>query len=219
MHSPCVFVIFYQMIYNILQSITLSFISNWRIGISLCNDTTLCSQSPMTLTLIEVIAHGSTEKINFLEYLSFKAYFQPFTPKLLTQGHRYHKLRKQFGKFFRSYSDLLSKFGELLLRCIHLFNRIKWTMWWTTCAFLVMNTHQWSLAKQSSLKVENDRSKVPKQDKAKRDGAINPQIWWNIVSRICLGRNPSPGILRWSSLQTKEDQMWSEFRLVGLWNS
>ena len=33
--------------------------------------------------------------------------------KLLTQGYRYHKLRKTFGKFFRSYSDLLSKFGEI----------------------------------------------------------------------------------------------------------
>ena len=35
------------------------------------------------------------------------------TFKLLTQGYRYHKLRKTFGKFFRSYSDLLSKFGEI----------------------------------------------------------------------------------------------------------
>ena len=28
--------------------------------------------------------------------------------KILTQGYRYHKLRKSFGKFFRSYSDFLS---------------------------------------------------------------------------------------------------------------
>ena len=35
------------------------------------------------------------------------------TSKLLTQGYRYHKLRKTFGKFFRSYSDLLSTFGEI----------------------------------------------------------------------------------------------------------
>ena len=35
------------------------------------------------------------------------------TFKLLTQGYRYHKLRKTCGKFFRSYSDLLSKFGEI----------------------------------------------------------------------------------------------------------
>ena len=31
------------------------------------------------------------------------------TSKLSTQGYRYHKLRKTFGKFFRSYSELLSK--------------------------------------------------------------------------------------------------------------
>ena len=30
-----------------------------------------------------------------------------------TQGYRYHKLRKTFGKFFRSYSELLSKFGDI----------------------------------------------------------------------------------------------------------
>ena len=35
------------------------------------------------------------------------------TSKLLTQGYKYHKLRKTFGKFFRSYSELLSKFGEI----------------------------------------------------------------------------------------------------------
>ena len=33
--------------------------------------------------------------------------------KLLTQGYRYHKLRKTFGKFFRSYSEPLSKFGAI----------------------------------------------------------------------------------------------------------
>ena len=35
------------------------------------------------------------------------------TSKLLTQGYRYHKLRKTFGKFFRPFSDFLSKFGEI----------------------------------------------------------------------------------------------------------
>ena len=33
--------------------------------------------------------------------------------KLLTQGYRYQKLRKIIGKFLRSYSELLSKFGEI----------------------------------------------------------------------------------------------------------
>ena len=35
------------------------------------------------------------------------------TSKLLTQGYRYHKFRKTFGKFFISYSALLSKFGDI----------------------------------------------------------------------------------------------------------
>ena len=35
------------------------------------------------------------------------------TSKLLTQGYINHKLRKTFGKFFRSYSELLSKFGAI----------------------------------------------------------------------------------------------------------
>ena len=35
------------------------------------------------------------------------------TSKLLTQGYRYHKLRKTFGRFFRSYSVFLSKFGAI----------------------------------------------------------------------------------------------------------
>ena len=35
------------------------------------------------------------------------------TSKLLRQGYRYHKLRKTFGKFLRSYSELLSKFGAI----------------------------------------------------------------------------------------------------------
>ena len=38
------------------------------------------------------------------------------TSKLLTQGYRYHKLRKTFGKFFRSYSELLSKFIDILFQ-------------------------------------------------------------------------------------------------------
>ena len=35
------------------------------------------------------------------------------TSKLLTQGYRYHKLGKTFGKFFRSYSESLSKFSAI----------------------------------------------------------------------------------------------------------
>ena len=35
------------------------------------------------------------------------------TSKQLTQGYRYQKLRQTLGKFFRSYSELLSKFREI----------------------------------------------------------------------------------------------------------
>ena len=35
------------------------------------------------------------------------------TPKLLSQAYIYHKLRKTIGEFFRSYSELLSKFGAI----------------------------------------------------------------------------------------------------------
>ena len=36
--------------------------------------------------------------------------------KLLTHGYRYHKLRKTFGNFFRSYSELLSNCGAILFQ-------------------------------------------------------------------------------------------------------
>ena len=38
------------------------------------------------------------------------------TSQLLTQGYRYHKLRKTFGKFFRLYSEHLSKFSDILFQ-------------------------------------------------------------------------------------------------------
>ena len=45
--------------------------------------------------------------------LDFHSKNLQITSKLLTQGYIYHKLRKTFGKFFRSYSELLSKFGDI----------------------------------------------------------------------------------------------------------
>ena len=45
--------------------------------------------------------------------LDFHSKNLQITSKLLTQGYRYHKLRKTFVKFFRSYSELLSKFGDI----------------------------------------------------------------------------------------------------------
>ena len=45
--------------------------------------------------------------------LDFHSKNLQITSKLLTRGYRYHKLWKTFDKFFRSYSELLSKFGEI----------------------------------------------------------------------------------------------------------
>ena len=45
--------------------------------------------------------------------LDFHSKNLQISSKLLTQGYRYHKLWKTFGKFFRSYSELLSKFGDI----------------------------------------------------------------------------------------------------------
>ena len=45
--------------------------------------------------------------------LDFHSTNLQITSKLLTQGYRYHRLRKTFGKFSTSYSDLLSKFGDI----------------------------------------------------------------------------------------------------------
>ena len=45
--------------------------------------------------------------------LDFHSKNLQITSKLLTHCYRYHKLRKTFGKFFRSYSELLSKFGDI----------------------------------------------------------------------------------------------------------
>ena len=45
--------------------------------------------------------------------LDFHSKNLQITSKLLTQGYRYHKLRKTFGKFFRSYSEDMSKFGDI----------------------------------------------------------------------------------------------------------
>ena len=45
--------------------------------------------------------------------LDFHSKNLQITSELLTQGYRYHKLRKTSGKFLRSYSELLSKFGYI----------------------------------------------------------------------------------------------------------
>ena len=48
-----------------------------------------------------------------ISVLDFHSKTLQIISKLLTQDYRYHKLRKTFGKFFRSYSELLSKFGDI----------------------------------------------------------------------------------------------------------
>ena len=45
--------------------------------------------------------------------LDFHSKNLQISSKLLTQGYRYHKFWKTFGKFFRLYSELLSKFGDI----------------------------------------------------------------------------------------------------------
>ena len=45
--------------------------------------------------------------------LDFHSKNLQITSKLLTQGYRYHNLRKTFLKFFRSYSEFLPTFGDI----------------------------------------------------------------------------------------------------------
>ena len=61
--------------------------------------------------------------------LDFHSKNLQFFSKLLTQGYRYHKLRKTFGKFFRSYSELLSKFDDISLQ-EYLSNRITYPVFY-----------------------------------------------------------------------------------------
>ena len=48
-----------------------------------------------------------------ISVLDFHSKNHQITSKLLTQAYRYHKLRKTLRKCFRSYSELLSKFGDI----------------------------------------------------------------------------------------------------------
>ena len=58
-----------------------------------------------------------SQLVRFARYctsgLDFHSKNLQITPKLLTPGYRYHKLRKTYGNFFRSYSELLSKLGDI----------------------------------------------------------------------------------------------------------
>ena len=48
-----------------------------------------------------------------ISILDFHSKNLQITLKMLTQGYGYHKLRKTFGKLLRSYSERLSKFGDI----------------------------------------------------------------------------------------------------------
>ena len=50
--------------------------------------------------------------------LDFHSKNLQITSKLFTQGYRYHKFRKTFGKFSRSYSELLSKGTVRISTCM-----------------------------------------------------------------------------------------------------
>ena len=103
---------------------------------------------------------------------------------------------------------------RLLLICIHHFiNRIKLTIG-TICAFRVLNPRQWSLAKQSSLKIKSDAQKVPKQAKAKRGGEINPQIYnciqfWQRKVLYMLSKRWSTQVDRRTWLHVHSGTLWS----------
>ena len=83
----------------------------------------LLSISPVWVVMFLDSHHMVFTFLSWLDLLGVALAFQISILKIcnllpnyiLTQGYRYHKLRKTFGKFFRSYmySDLLSKFGEI----------------------------------------------------------------------------------------------------------
>ena len=51
--------------------------------------------------------------------VDFNARNKSLTAKLLQQGHRYHKLRKTFSKFYRRHYELVSKFSVGLKTLLH----------------------------------------------------------------------------------------------------
>ena len=73
--------------------------------------TRYCGGWPYTVTpSIDETLH---QFLTVTDFVHFHSKNLQITSKLLTQGYRYHKLRKTFGKFFRSYSEFLSKFGDI----------------------------------------------------------------------------------------------------------
>ena len=79
--------------------------------------TSKCSVFNLIEIVILWVRYSVTQLVRFARcctsVFDFHSKNRQITSKLLTKGYRYHKLRKTFGKFFRSYSELLSKFGAI----------------------------------------------------------------------------------------------------------
>ena len=69
---------------------------------------------------------------------------------------------------------------DFYLDVFTILNRIQLTTW-TICAFLALNLHQLSLAKESSLIIQKWCPEVQNKGKAKKDDVINPQLY-NLVN-------------------------------------
>ena len=79
----------------------------------------------------------------------------------------------------------------------------------TKMRMLSLNGESASIAKTSeSPDIAMETCSQPNNKKAK--------VITNLNLNSCFGRNLSPGLLRWSSIQSKEGQMRSEYRSVGL---
>ena len=63
--------------------------------------------------------------------LAFNSKNLQITSKLLTQGYSYHKLRKTFGKFLRSYAKLLSKLLQYRFKNMYLKNHSSGLLRWS----------------------------------------------------------------------------------------
>ena len=98
--------------------------ANYKITLSLKIDhihTDLVMPEIVIFTdLILLVIHFYRTVLTFRNWLDLLDVVQAFWiiilkifKSLLTQGYRHRKLRKTIGKFFRSYSELLSKFGEI----------------------------------------------------------------------------------------------------------
>ena len=102
------------------------------------------------------------------------------TSKLLTQGYRYHKLRKTFGKFFRSYSKLLSK-----LEAISFQEYV--SKWMTHPVFYGDLLYKLKRVKSGSNFILSGSKIVKRLRRRQFDPGF--RSCWNIVSKLNLARS------------------------------